>query len=103
METAQMLTVFFRKSQKDPSISTTHIALYVSLVWLWDKQGCQGSLSLYSHQIMAVAKIASSATYVRAMADLHRLKYVNYMPSYYWKTPSRIELIKQSAQNVMRM
>lgn len=92
-----MLTIFFRKSQNDPSINSTHIALYVSLVWLWDKQGCQGSLSLYSRQIMAAAKIASSATYVRAMADLHQLKYVNYVPSYYWKTPSKIELLKHSS------
>jgi hypothetical protein len=99
MKTTQMLTEFFRKAEIDPSINTTHIALYVSLVWLWETQGAKGPLHLYSYEVMAVAKIASSSTYVRAMADLHQLQYVNYTPCYYWRKPSRIELRTEALEN----
>jgi hypothetical protein len=98
MKTAQMLTGFFQKSETDPNISKTHISLYVSLVCLWQKQESTGPMYLYSYDVMALAKISSSATYVRVMDDLHQSGYLKYIPSYYWKKPSRIELLRISPQ-----
>jgi hypothetical protein len=64
----------------------------MALYFLWGKQGYQGLLSVFSWQIMPIAKISTSATYYMVMKQLNEYGYLRYEPSYYRKRGSLVNM-----------
>jgi len=89
-EPAALLKKFFSDIENDPRIGIKHIGLYSALILLWENQGCQGPVSVYSRQVMFTAKISSSATFVKLLHELCDYNYIRYEPSYYKLRESRI-------------
>lgn len=83
---------FFAAIADDPRITTTHISLYMALLHCWKEQGFACPLYVFSHEIMQVAKILSSATYARSMRDLRDFGYIRYEPSYKRNQGSKVYL-----------
>ena len=90
METSKILTQFFSAIEKDPRIGISHIGLFVTLLSM--RQSC-GTVEVFSRDVMAAAKIASTATYQKLIHELHQFGYVRYQPSYYKGRPSRVYII----------
>ncbi|MFX1707256.1 hypothetical protein PV783_25025 [Chitinophaga sp. CC14] len=64
----------------------------MALFYLWSKQQFKGFLSVYSWQIMPMAKISTSATYFMVIRQLDEYGYLQYKPSYYRKRASQVNL-----------
>ena len=86
------LLSFFCKVVNDPRISKAHMAVYMALFYLWSKQQYQGLLSVYSWQIMPIAKISTSGTYYMVIKQLDEYGYLKYLPSFYSKRASQVDL-----------
>jgi hypothetical protein len=78
----RLLSAFMESAKDDPRIGTGHISLYVSLVGLWWEKSFEKPLSVFSHEIMPLCKIAGSATYHRSIKELHEYGYIQYTASY---------------------
>lgn len=78
----KLLTTFLEKAKGDPRINTSHISLYVSLIYYWEKQSFKNPVSFFSHDLKPVCKISGTATYCKSMHNLHDFGYLNYVPSY---------------------
>lgn len=96
METSTILSRFFSAIEKDPRIGISHIGLFVTLLSM--RQPC-GTVEVFSSEIMAAAKIASTATYQKLIHELHQSGYVRYQPSYYKGKPSRIYIIDKHLES----
>ena len=77
-----VLNKFLQAVKQDPRVGTGHISLYVSLVCLWCDNNFEEPLSVFSHELMPICKIAGSATYHRSIRELHEYGYIRYVPSY---------------------
>jgi hypothetical protein len=82
MEAIRPLTVFFSLSRKDFRISTTHIGIYSALLFFRIEKGLVNPIHAYSHEIMAIAKVSSTATYHKSLRQLSEYGYLEYHPSY---------------------
>lgn len=69
-----------------------HIALFAALYQCWLQAGATGPVQAFSHEVMPLAKIYSSATYHRVLRELHAYGYVRYEPSFSRVRRSRIYL-----------
>lgn len=85
---------FVLKATKDCRITRGHLALYLALFYLWQNNGLDEPLMLYSHNVMPIAKISSNSTYHRLIKDLNDFGFIRYEPSYYKGKPSSIWLLK---------
>ncbi|MDX5421861.1 MAG: hypothetical protein LPK07_13460 [Hymenobacteraceae bacterium] len=90
MEQVQVLLRFFTAALHDPRIGTSHIALYVAFYQRWVKEGSGAPVLAYSHEMMPVAKICSSATYHRVLRELDAYGYLQYEPSFSRLRRSRV-------------
>lgn len=90
MKKFDLLTDFLDVIHKDPKISITHIGLYASLLGLWKKANFPERFEVYSHQVMPIAKISSSATYHKCIRELCAYGYIIYSPSFKKNQGSRI-------------
>ncbi len=79
---AQLLSSFLEAVKNDPRIGTAHISLYLSLVGFWGEKNFENPLSVFSHEIMPLCKIAGAATYHRSIKELHEYGYIQYTASY---------------------
>lgn len=79
---AKLLSDFFRAIDHDARIGPTHICLYATLVQLYSNKGHDGPLLIYSHEVMPVARIGSSATFHRVLHDLADNGYLRYEPNF---------------------
>ena len=77
-----VLTDFFSVVREDPRIGPTHISLYAALLELWQRREFENPLTLFSHEVMPLCKIAGVATYHKSIRDLNRYGYIKYMPSH---------------------
>jgi replication initiation and membrane attachment protein DnaB len=93
MQAAQALQRFFPAIAKDSRIGIKHIGLYLTLIYLWEKQGFAGSIQAFSRDVMPLAKISSSTTYNKLIHELDGYGYISYQPSYYKGKASQIFLI----------
>jgi len=91
------LSDFFSAIAHDPRISVTHIALYMALYQCWIKEGGTGPVAAFSHEIMPIAKIASSATYHRVLRELDEYGYLTYEPSFHRLRRSRVYLSRRDS------
>lgn len=74
---------FFAAIADDARISTMHISLYMALLKLWNENGCQNPIRIFSRKVMPICKISGIATYYKGMRELHDYGYIQYNPSYY--------------------
>lgn len=101
MKKGSILAVFFSVIEKDQRLGISHIGLYVTLIWLWEKQGFKGPLNAFGKEVMQLSRIASTATYQKLLRQLVQFGYICYKPSYYKGKPSKIFLfLKPSDEQV---
>ena len=70
------LSSFFEAIRQDNRISTSHIALYMSLFECWNQNEFQNPVFIRTQQIMKSAKISGLATYHKCIKDLHAYGYI---------------------------
>lgn len=90
METLKPLSEFFSAIENDGRISVTHIGMYAALLQFWKDQQYANPMQVFSHQIMRLAKISSSATYHKRIKDLNDFGFIRYEPSYKRNAASKI-------------
>lgn len=81
-ETLKPLSDFFSAINKDGRISITHIGIYAALLQRWKEQEFAIPMMAFSSEIMALAKISSSATYYKCIRELNEFGYIRYEPSF---------------------
>lgn len=70
---------FLDRTGKDARIGPLHIALYFAIVKCWHEQGKECSTEIISRELMALAKICSSATYHKTIRQLNEFGYIKYI------------------------
>lgn len=94
METLKPLSDFFLAIEKDARISITHIGVYAALLEYWKAQEFRNPMTVFSYDIMSLAKISTRATYFKCIRDLNEFGYVSYEPSFNRNSASKIHFIK---------
>jgi hypothetical protein len=92
MLASKQFSGFFAAVADDPRINTTHISLYMALLHYWKEHGFLSPMRVFSHEVMQIAKILSSATYHRCIRDLHDFGNIRYEPSYKRNQGSKVFL-----------
>ena len=69
METLKPLSDFFLAIENDFRISSTHIAIYMSLIQHRFNQGFVNPIRVYRHEITKLAKISSPYTYHKCIKE----------------------------------
>jgi hypothetical protein len=85
-------STFLRAATQEPTISPTHIALYLAIYTCWMEQNCVSPIAVPKSNIMQLSKISSNATYYRHLKDLNELGYIKYDPICHRYANSRIYL-----------
>jgi hypothetical protein len=80
MDGVEWLESFYETIEGDPRIGTTHISVYLALVYESFKAGYAVNIVLDRPAIMKRAKINSPTTYNRSLHELHEFGYVEYLP-----------------------
>ncbi len=89
-----LLVEFFKAIESDPRVNSRHVSLYASLFKFWMNRNSDGTLELFSKEVMNVCKISASSTYHKTIRELHEFGYINYDPSFNHNQRSRICLRK---------
>ncbi|WP_300978267.1 transcriptional regulator [Flavobacterium sp.] len=76
------LTGFYNKSNQDPTITPSHISIYLALFQRWNLNRFKNPIIISRTEIMIAAKIKSKATYHKCIKELHQKQYIIYKPSY---------------------
>lgn len=82
MNYIKQLTHFFNKSTSDPNLTPTHMSLFMALFQTWNQSRFPKYIQIIRDDMMHLSKINSKATYHKAMAYLHKNRYIHYKPSY---------------------
>lgn len=82
MDSNSILSGFMETVCEDPRIGPSHISLFIAILYCSKIQDHQMPLSIYSKDLMRLAKISGMATYRKCMRDLSELGYIQYIPSY---------------------
>lgn len=98
----EKLSGFIALAQRDPRMGLSHIGLFATLLSLSGSPHDKACLEMFGKQIMALAKISSSATYHRLLNDLNRCGYIKYEPSFSKRRASRIYISDLSMTNENR-
>ena len=91
MDIAQHLNQFFSDISVDARITMTHISVYTAILQSASRLEAT-SLSMFSYQLMELAKISCGKTYYKAVRELSDFGYIRYEPSFHRNRPSRIHL-----------
>lgn len=83
MSNTEHLNSFLHRVTSDVNLTTTHIGVCAALVVTWASNGFKNPFSISRKKLMNAAKIKSTSTYHRIIADLVTLKYFRYTPSYH--------------------
>ena len=84
---------FFKKSTTDSRLGPIHIAVYTAIFDIWIKKGCISPVTLFSSEVLPVAKLSTRMTYHRILKELGDYGYLMYTPSFNKYRGSRIILI----------
>ena len=82
MEWMPQLTEFFSAIKDDARIGPVHISLFMAIMQQWAKNDGKNPFSVFSRELMQLAKISGVATYHRSIRELHDYGYIKYEPSY---------------------
>jgi hypothetical protein len=72
------LNVFLWIVEKDSSLSSAHISLYMALFQFWNYNRFQNPYPVNRERLMHFAKIGSKNTYHKCLSDLHIRGYIFY-------------------------
>lgn len=89
------LSEFFTSIENDGRISITHIGVYAALLQYRIESGFGNPIHVFSHQIMAIAKISAAATYRKCVKDLNEFGYIKYVPSFKNNQASKIYFMEE--------
>ena len=67
---------------EDPCIGPSHISLFAAILYIFEKQECVSPVSVYSRDLMKLAKISACSTYHRCIKDLASAGCLRYIPSF---------------------
>ena len=84
------LNNFLVAIRDDNRISAVHISLFIAIIQCWDNNNCNNPISVFSHDLMPLAKISGLATYHKSIKELHEYGYIKYQPSFDHYTKSLI-------------
>jgi hypothetical protein len=90
MKSIPALIEFFIAIREDSRISPVHISLFMAIMQHWNEHDCKSPISVFSKDLMQLAKISGVATYHRTIKELHEYGYIKYQPSYNHFTGSLI-------------
>ena len=93
MENLDLYGRFFTAIKHDPCINTTHISIFMALIFHAKDQPEGAPIHVFSKQIIDICKISSRSTYYRCMHDLHAFGYVQYTPVFKRNKPSIVQLL----------
>lgn len=93
MENLKPLSDFFAAIEKDFRISTTHIAIYAALLQLRKEKGFINPIDVFSRDIISIAKISSTYTYIKCVQGLNDYGYINYIRSFKKTQASKIYFV----------
>lgn len=96
MDELKPLSDFFQAIQHDGRISVTHIAIYAALLQYRMDNGFNNPIQAFSYQIMRIAKLSSTITYLKCIRDLSEYGYIKYEPSFNRKKGSRIHFLEMN-------
>lgn len=94
-EESKALTDFFSSIKNDGRISITHIGIYAALLDYRISCGFGNPIQVFSHQIMAIAKISTGVTYRKCVKDLSEFGYIRYVPSFKNNQASKIYFLDE--------
>ena len=90
MDALQSLLAFFQAIAHDNRIRPMHIAVFTTLLQYRIGKGCINPITVYSRDVMAIAKISKATTYCRCLSELGEYGYIGYKPSFKKNQPSSI-------------
>jgi len=82
MEQSESFKRFYETIAHDGCIGPVHISIYMALLHLWEKQGYENPIHVFSRDLMPVAKISGIATYYRTLKELNKYGYIRYVSTY---------------------
>lgn len=88
------LNAVFQQFSMDSRLNPTHISLYMALFQYWNINRFPEEFYINREEIMKMSKIGSKATYHRCLKNLHRWKYIKYLPSHNPYKGSKIKMPK---------
>lgn len=87
------ISAFFAAIVDDPRVNTTHVSLYFALLHYWEEHAFLSPIRVFSHDIMPLAKILSTATYHRSIRALSDFGYIRYEPSFKRNQGSKVYIL----------
>lgn len=82
MDRLGCLSDFLEASKYDGRIGITHIGIYAALLQCRCYKGFTNPISVYSYEVMQIARISSAMTYHRCIRQLNEYGYLRYTPSF---------------------
>lgn len=76
MNYIQHLNVFFSIVQKDKTLSTAHISLYMAMFQYWNAYRFQNPFPVSRDNMMQLSKIGSKNTYHKCIKELHHTRFI---------------------------
>lgn len=93
MNNVERLNSFLQRVTSDRNLTTTHIGVCTALVAVWIRNGLNDPFNVSRKGLMAAARIKSTTTYHKVIADLASLNYVKYEPSYHPAKGSQVYIL----------
>jgi hypothetical protein len=84
-------TKLFRLLGKDERLFPTHVSLFSGLFIFWQRNGFKRPFQVSRSGLMAISRIASTATYQKCIKDLSSFGYIIYRPSYHPTRASSVD------------
>ena len=66
---------------EDKRLNSSHVSLYLALFQSWNLSRFNNPISIVREDMMMISKIGSKTTYHKCIKDLHKWKYLKYIPS----------------------
>ncbi|WP_179021835.1 hypothetical protein [Winogradskyella forsetii] len=86
------LNAIFQKFYADKRLNTTHVSLYMALFQFWNINRFPEEFYIDRQEVMQLSKIGSTATYHGCLKQMHKWKYLKYMPSHNPYKGSKIKM-----------
>jgi hypothetical protein len=83
----------FGRLSSDTRVTVWHISLYMSLFYLWQKEGLKNPFQVSRRSLMKLSHIKSFVTYHKCIRQLTEFGYIIYEPSYDPFIGSRVSLL----------
>ena len=94
MDKLEYLSDFFDAIKNDGRISITHIGIFAALLEYRAENSFANPITVFSHEIMKIAKVSSAMTYHKCVRELSEYGYIRYDPSFNRLKGSKIYFIE---------